>query len=177
MTGSLTEARGITSAVRAAVSAECTLVLAGPISPADYEARLRKMPGFSSVDYRGVLNRGQVAELLQTSRVGLSPLLDRGQYWKSENLATKVCEYLAMGLPVVMNGSAYNRAFVEQWHCGICVDPENVEEIASAIRYLLDHPEEARRMGENGRRAVEEFFNWGTEERKLLALYEDILKE
>ena len=41
---------------------------------------------------------------------------------------------------------------------------------------LLDHPEEARRMGENGRRAVEEEFNWGTQEKKLLALYEEILK-
>ena len=82
-----------------------------------------------------------------------------------------------MGLPVVMNGSAYNRAFVERWHCGICVDPENVEEIASAIRYLLDHPEEARQMGENGRQAVREEFNWGVEEKKLLALYEEIFKE
>ena len=171
------KARGITSAIRAAASAKCTLALAGPISPADYEAQLRKMPEFSSVDYRGVLAKDQVAALLQTSRVGLSPLLNQGQYWKAENLATKICEYLAMGLPVVMNGSAYNRAFVERWHCGICVDPENVEEIASAIRYLLDHPEEARQMGENGRQAVREEFNWGVEEKKLLALYEEIFKE
>ena len=177
LTGSLTEARGITSAIRAAASAKCTLALAGPISPADYEAQLRKMPEFSSVDYRGVLAKDQVAALLQTSRVGLSPLLNQGQYWKAENLATKICEYLAMGLPVVMNGSAYNRAFVERWHCGICVDSENVEEIASAIRYLLDHPEEARQMGENGRQAVREEFNWGVEEKKLLALYEEIFKE
>ena len=177
LTGSLTEARGITSAIRAAASAKCTLALAGPISPADYEAQLRKMPEFSSVDYRGVLAKDQVAALLQTSRVGLSPLLNQGQYWKAENLATKICEYLAMGLPVVMNGSAYNRAFVERWHCGICVDSENVEEIASAIRYLLDLPEEARQMGENGRQAVREEFNWGVEEKKLLALYEEIFKE
>ena len=49
-------------------------------------------------------------------------------------------------------------------------------QIADAIRYLLEHPEEARQMGENGRRAVKEEFNWGGEEKKLLALYEDILK-
>ena len=44
LTGSLTEARGITSAIRAAASAKCTLALAGPISPADYEAQLRNSP-------------------------------------------------------------------------------------------------------------------------------------
>ena len=64
---------------------------------------------------------------------------------------------------------------MERWHCGICVDPANVNEIAAAIRYLLDHPEEARQMGENGRRAVKEEFNWGVEVKKLLALYTMIL--
>lgn len=29
-------------------------------------------------------------------------------------------------------------------------------------------------MGENGHRAVEEEFNWGTEEKKLLKLYEEL---
>ena len=57
------------------------------------------------------------------------------------------------------------------------VDPENEDEIADAIRYLLDHPDEARQIGENGRRAVKEKFNWSVEEKKLLALYEDILNE
>ena len=52
-----------------------------------------------------------------------------------------------------------------------------MEEIASAIRYLLDHPEEAQQMGENGRQAVREEFNWGVEEKKLLALYEEMFKE
>jgi len=33
----------------------------------------------------------------------------------------------------------------------------------------------AQRMGENGRRAVEERYNWGIEEQKLLAFYERIL--
>ena len=51
-----------------------------------------------------------------------------------------------------------------------------MDEIAAAIRYLLDHPDEARQMGENGRRAIKEEFNWGVEEKTLLALYEDILK-
>ena len=40
----------------------------------------------------------------------------------------------------------------------------------------MDNPEEAKRMGENGRRAIKEEFNWAEEEKKLLALYEDILK-
>ena len=80
------------------------------------------------------------------------------------------------GLPIICTNFILWREFVERCHCGICVDPENEDEIADAIRYLLDHPDEARQMGENGRRAVKEEFNWGVEEKKLLALYEDVLK-
>ena len=66
---------------------------------------------------------------------------------------------------------------MERFRFGLCVDPENVDETEDAIRYLLDHPDEARQMGENGRRAVKEEFNWGVEEKKLLALYDEILNE
>ena len=79
------------------------------------------------------------------------------------------------GLPVICTNFVRWKGCVDRWHCGICVDPENVDEIAAAIRYLLDHPDEARQMGENGRRAVKEEFNWGVEEKKLLALYEKLL--
>lgn len=36
-------------------------------------------------------------------------------------------------------------------HFGLCVEPDNIDELAQAIRYLLDHPDEARQMAENGR--------------------------
>ena len=38
------------------------------------------------------------------------------------------------------------------------------------------HPDDARQMGENGRRAVLERYNWSVEEAKLLAFYKDILQ-
>ena len=79
------------------------------------------------------------------------------------------------GLPIICTNFVLWKEFVERYHCGICVDSANVDEIADAIRYLLDHPDEARQMGENGRCAVKEEFNWGVEEKKLLSLYEEVL--
>ena len=51
------------------------------------------------------------------------------------------------------------------------VDPLDPKAIAGAIELLTSNPAEARRMGENGRRAVLERFNWRTEEAKLFAFY------
>ena len=39
------------------------------------------------------------------------------------------------------------------------------------IQWILDHPDEAKEMGENGRKAVLEKYNWESESRKLLSLY------
>lgn len=64
-----------------------------------------------------------------------------------------------------------------KYEFGIMVNPEHVEEIADALIYLKDHPSEAERMGKNGRRAVEEVFNWEAEEKKLFALYDEILND
>ena len=57
----------------------------------------------------------------------------------------------------------------------ICVDSLNPEEIANAIRWIIEHPAEAEQMGRNGRKAVQERYDWGMEENKLLNLYESLL--
>ena len=92
-----------------------------------------------------------------------------------DTFGIKVFEYLSMGVPVILSKSDFNCRMVEKYQFGVCVDPENTDEIAEAIRYLIDHPDDARRMGENGRKAIRGGFNWGVEEKKLLGLYEDIM--
>ncbi|NQE46659.1 Trehalose synthase [ANME-1 cluster archaeon GoMg2] len=89
-------------------------------------------------------------------------------------VSIKVFEYMLCGLPVVASNFPELRKVVKEADCGILVDPTNVDEITDAILYLLEHPEEAKRMGENGRRAVEENYNWEQMEEKLLKLYEGL---
>lgn len=175
--GSLTRARGVSQAMWAAEKANVTLALGGIFDSKAFEEQVRSDPAFSCVDYRGFLNREEVRKLAAESMIGISALLDEGQYLRTDNLSVKVYEYLSMGLPVILTRGLYNNKVVDQWKFGICVDPMDTDEYASAIRFLLDHPGEARQMGENGRRAIKEEFNWGVEEKKLLALYKDIIEE
>ena len=175
--GGLSYARGITHLIRAAASCDCTLYLAGMFDSEEYRQSVEAMPEFSCVKYLGLIGREQVAALIQRACVGAATLLNVGQYNQDDNLATKVYEYMSMSVPVLLTHSTYNDRVMERFRFGLCVDPENVDETADAIRYLLDHPDEARQLGENGRRAVKEELNWGVEEKKLLALYDEILNE
>ena len=84
---------------------------------------------------------------------------------------TKIFEYMAYGLPIVCSDFPNLRRLVEENDCGLCVDPQDEARIAEAVRYLSEHPDEARRMGNNGRRAARAHYHWGTQAEQLLQLY------
>ena len=156
---------------------QCRYCLCG-IVDSGYLESLKALPGWNQVDYLGKIPHKQVAQELAQSGIGVA-LLTPGQNtdWERGTIGnTKIFEQMQAGLPVICTDFILWREFVERYHCGICVDPTDPEQIVSAVRYLQEHPEEADQMGRNGQRAIMEEFNWGVEEKKLLALYEDILK-
>lgn len=95
-------------------------------------------------------------------------------YMKKE--LTKFFEYMNAGLPIICSNFPVWKNFIEKHHCGIAVDPYDDQAVRDAITYLKNNPEEARQMGENGRKAVMEELNWGTEEKKLINWYNELLQ-
>jgi len=88
----------------------------------------------------------------------------------------KQFEYMACGKPIIASNLKEIAKVVNEEKCGIVVDPRNPMDIAHAIIYLIEHPEEAKKMGENGRRAVEEKYNWEIMETRLLKVYKNLMK-
>ena len=86
----------------------------------------------------------------------------------------KLYEYMAAGLPVIASDFPLWKKIIEKNYCGICIDPSNPEKIAKAIEYLIKHPDEAKKMGGNGKKAVLEKYNWENESKKLLKVYKNL---
>ncbi len=91
-------------------------------------------------------------------------------------LPNRLFEYWSRGLPVIATDTPVLRAIVGGWGAGLLVDSDSVLEIAKGILHYIEHPEEARQAGANGRRAIEEEFNWDRELARLREFYERILK-
>ena len=177
--GGISKLRGAVEMVQALEYLEhvedIRLDLIGRFEPSSLERELQALPGYRRVRYLGWLQPKDIYKHLQTADIGLVCLHPDPRYvvgWP-----VKLFEYMAAGLPVIASNFPLWREIVEGNRCGICVDPLNPKEIAGAIEYLITHPEETRRMGENGRRAVEEKYNWENEGKKLLKLYEELLKQ
>jgi glycosyltransferase involved in cell wall biosynthesis len=175
--GGITAIRGAVEMVRAMEhlpeDLAARLVLAGTFSPPELEAEVRKLPGWSYVDLLGWQGRDGISRLLRRARVGLVVLHPVTNYLDS--YPVKLFEYMAAGIPVVASNFPLWREIVEGEQCGLTVDPLDPKAIAEAVRWLLEHPEEAEEMGKRGRRAVLEKYNWEWEAEKLLDLYRRLL--
>jgi glycosyltransferase involved in cell wall biosynthesis len=88
--------------------------------------------------------------------------------------SNKLFEYMAAGIPVIASDLPGWRDIVAGTGCGLVADPRDHAAVAAAIEYLLTQPEEAVAMGERGRAAVRERFNWDAEGARLLSLYRDL---
>ncbi|MGC9125781.1 MAG: glycosyltransferase, partial [Caldisericaceae bacterium] len=90
-------------------------------------------------------------------------------------LPTKFFEYMLAGIPFIATDFPRWKKFVEENECGFTVNPDDFDEIANKIQYLMKHPDERKLMGQKGRESVLANYTWDKEAEKLEKLYEELL--
>lgn len=166
------------SIIRSIEELDVKYVVAG-IVEGNYLDRLKILPAWNKVDYRGVVKPKDVSEIQQGGFAGiaLNDYVANVGYKLGSLGNTKLFEYMMSGIPVIATDFILWKEIIEKYECGICVNPHNVEEIRNAIVYLLNNPEVAKRMGDNGRKAVQDQYNWSSQERILFDMYDKVLKQ
>jgi glycosyltransferase involved in cell wall biosynthesis len=91
-------------------------------------------------------------------------------------IPTKLLEYMAAGLPVVVSDLPFVARIVRDADCGVVVASDSPEAHADGLEHLLANPGEARRMGANGHQAVVQGLNWETQREALLVFYDQVLQ-
>lgn len=173
--GGIAAIRGIREMVAAMALCRsgARLNLAGDFPEKQVRDEVERSSGWGGVNESGFLSRAEVRGVLGRSVAGIVTFLPVPNHIDAQ--PNKMFEYMSAGVPVIASHFPLWREIVEGSECGICVDPLEPAAIAAAIDRLVENPGLARSMGENGRRAVHERYNWGIEERKLIGLYRDLL--
>lgn len=171
--GGITEQRGILEIILAMGKCNGKLILAGVVEE-EFAEKIKQCKGYDKTKFVGFLNRKQINELYYESRIGLCVLRNTPNHVNA--LAIKLFEYMAAGIPIICSNFPLWVDVVENNECGICVDPENIDEIAEKMEYLFTHPDIAKRMGDNGKKIVSEKFNWNNEKERLFEQYRLLLK-
>ena len=147
----------------------------GPVHPPHEQKllALTSQAGLEGVRFHGLLPPRQGFAVVARCHVGLAVL--RMTPNAVGSYPTKMFEYMAMGLPVVVSDVPLYREVIESADCGFCVDPESPQAMADAIGWLVSNPDQAAQMGQRGRQAVFDRYSWEPESRKLFRFYQDLL--
>lgn len=120
----------------------------------------------TAVELRAPVTMREMPSVLRTCDLGT---IAHGRFLEAGTQPNRLYEYMAVGLPIL--APSYDKGIapvIEAERCGMAVDFEDPENIAQAIIYLCDNPEERREMGRRGREAFLARHNWETEVRPLL---------
>ncbi len=84
---------------------------------------------------------------------------------------SKMLEMMAAGLPVVLAARGESARLLDEAQAGIAVPPDEPEDLSVEIRGLAGDPDRRTRMGQNGRRYVEQQFD----NERIVSTMEDLL--
>jgi len=112
--------------------------------------------------------RQDVATLMGASDFIVLPSLEEG-------LPVVVLEALALARPVVATAVGGVPEVVKHKETGLLVPSGDADELARAVLYLLDHPDEGARLGKRGQEVVAQNFTVEALAGKIAAIYRQIL--
>ena len=146
------------------------LVGGGP-ALAELKAEVARRDLGEFIHFTGRAPDAELFEVLSTMDVGVNP--DRVNAMNDKSTMNKIMEYMALGKPIVQFDVTEGRFSAQE--ASLYAAPNDPVDFAEKLVALLNDPEARARMGEAGRRRVEEELNWGRQVEPLLAAYKQAL--
>lgn len=120
------------------------------------------------VTFTGRVPDQEMLEMLNTADLCVNP--DVANELNDKSTMNKIMEYMALGKPIVQFDLTEGRFSAQE--ASLYARQNDTVDMAEKIMELLDDPERRTRMGEFGRRRIENELEWRYEAPKLLAAYD-----
>jgi glycosyltransferase involved in cell wall biosynthesis len=121
-----------------------------------------------TVTFTGHIVKENLFNYLSSSAISVFPSY-------SEAFALAPLEAMACGTAVINTNSTSGPELIDHNADGLLVDPDDVEQIASSIIYLLNNPEVCKTLAEKGNKKVKAQFDIEAIARKTIELYTRLL--
>ena len=172
--GGVSKARGLIEMIEVARRSKVKLHIAGRVDAACFEV-IQQAQVDGLIKYHGVLSGNEVVKLLSRCRIGLCLLQPEPNYLDA--LPTKLFEYFAMKMPAVVSDFPLWKNILKDSGAGFALNPTDIDGVVECVNRLIADTELADKMGEQGRKYVEENCSWENERLSLLTLYNAIEKQ
>jgi len=130
--------------------------------------RKSKELGLTNISFENGVPKSDVFKVMSEANALVISVKNLPKLYEYGVSMNKIYEYMLAGRPIVIAIDTFNNP-VEEARAGIFVKPESPEDLASAIRKLVTLPKaELDAYGINGRKHVEEFYDYNHLARKYL---------
>jgi len=175
--GGLTRKRGAIIMLEAFNIVKKEVDLSLTIAGGFYDSRLEKWAhdfdkkNNLNINWLGWVNYRDLAPIFSEASIGLCLLQNQARYDRA--IATKIFEYMLMGIPVLTSKGYMVEKLIEKGKCGKTVDASNAHEVAEGMKTLLQNIN-LEKMGKYGSDFSREKFIWEKREKNLLEIIEKL---
>lgn len=124
------------------------------------------------VDFYGRVDDEKLVDVLNTADVCVNP--DRPTEMNNLSTMNKIMEYMALKKPIVQFDLKEGR--LSALEASLYADNTSTSDFADKICWLLDRPDERKKMGEFGYARVVNELSWNHESKKLVNFYKNVFK-
>jgi len=176
--GSLTKERGVEKMIKAYnmvkehIEAELTIIGGFYDSKLEKWAKDYDSKNNLNIKWKGWVDYRKLAPHFLDADIGLCILQDSERYMKA--IATKIFEYLIMGLPVITSKGHMSDKLIQKVKCGISVDSSSEKEISQGIIKLLKQ-ESIKKISKNTMLVSREKYIWERREEKIIKVINNLI--
>lgn len=134
-----------------------------------YEKLAEKLEITDKVKFLGKISQEELTAHYNLANLFVLPSINR-----NESFGLVLLEAMACGKPCLASDLPGVRTVVDNHKTGFLVKPGRVDDLAEKIEILLANNDLAKKMGEAGRKKVEEKYSWKCIAKKLEKLYKDV---
>jgi glycosyltransferase involved in cell wall biosynthesis len=109
------------------------------------------------VIFKGLISKEEVDELKQNCSM---VVINKPSNWQNDyNFPSKLAEILITGVPVIASSTGEIGSFLKDYETGFIVPANDIAAIAEKIIYIINNPEIAHKIGQNGKKlAIGKFY-------------------
>jgi glycosyltransferase involved in cell wall biosynthesis len=176
--GFLAPHRGIETVIRSMPKIlkripEAKLLLIGGKGYDGYEGKLKKfcreLKVTNIVEFVGWVEFSKVPSYITASDICLIPHNASGH--THTTIPHKLFQYMIFKKPVIVTDCIPLKRIVEECKCGVVIPSRDHSELANGVISLYENRDYAKQLGENGKKAVDNKYNWENAGANLIELY------
>jgi glycosyltransferase involved in cell wall biosynthesis len=173
--GALNEGRGLEHLIEAMKNIDAKLQLAGEGDLSDeLRALAKRMNVEGKVEFLGLVKPENLKKIAAEANIGINLLENKGMsYYYS--LSNKFFDYIHAGIPQVCIAFPEYQRINDKYHVALLAKDCSVKEIQTAIERLNSDADLYSELQKNCE-VCSSTLNWNEEEKKLIALYDELLR-